>query len=94
MNEGVMKMKMYIESLRLSSSSSNQKGPHLAVETITRFLGISVTSAQLITIIDLRSKQLDLFGKAIQIVSGMINTSDGQMKEALQVFNKVFRKDE
>ena len=56
MNEGVMKMKMYIESLRLNSSSPNQKGPNPTVETITRFLGIIVTSAQLITIIDLRSQ--------------------------------------
>lgn len=91
LNEGVVKMKMYIEELRTNGRNPSKGQDQSLAEMIIRFLGLQIQSDQIIEIISQRGKQFEVFGKAIDIVLQYVNQNIENIHEALLMFNQIFR---
>lgn len=92
LNEGVFKMKLYIEELRVNNASPSQTNSNELIDSLMRFLGIQASVDQIKKILESRAKHFDLFGKAVDLILGMIQQQKDDIYEALLIFNRIFRK--
>lgn len=92
LNEGVFKMKVYIEELRVNNAGPSATSTNELIESLLRFLGLQATVSDITKIIEQRGKHFDLFGKAIELILQLVKQQEDNIYEALLIFNQIFRK--
>jgi hypothetical protein len=92
LNEGVFKMKLYIEELRVNNASPSLSSSNELIDSLIRFLGLQASVDQIRKILEARAKHFDLFGKAVDLILDMIKQQKDDIYEALLIFNRIFRK--
>ena len=90
-NEGVFKMKMYLEELRRNNPGPSNTCNDLG-EVLLRLLGLQITVEQIFEILNQRQKHFDLYGVALEMVLNRVRENPTNLHDALLMFNQIFRK--
>ena len=94
LNEGVVKMKLYLEELRVNSLSPQKQDSKVLVEVMMKFLSLPVSTDQIVDILAQREKHFMLFGKGVETVMELLRENPNDLEEALLMFNQLFRKNQ
>jgi hypothetical protein len=92
LNEGVFKMKVYIEELRVQNASPSLTSSNELSEALLRFLSLDISANDIFKIIQQREKHFELFGKAIELILELVIQQKDNITEPLLIFNQIFRK--
>jgi hypothetical protein len=92
LNEGVVKMKLYLEELRVNSRAPDQDDSKVLVEVVQRLLSLQVSTEELIKMLEYKDRHFALFAKALDTVIEMAVQAPENLHEALDMFNFLFRK--